>query len=63
MGLTIGQLGKALDVNGATISKWENGIIKPSVDSVFEITVFFNIPADYILGIKDFELPPRQSRI
>jgi len=41
--LTIVQLGKALEVNNATISKLENGLIKPSVDSIFDIAEFFNV--------------------
>ena len=60
-GFTTTQLGKALGVNNATISKWENGTIRPSGDSIYEIATFFNVPADYILGIKDFQFPSNQA--
>lgn len=51
--LTTVQLGKALGISDATISRWENGKIRPSVDSVFQITKFFNVPAGYLIGTED----------
>ena len=61
-GLTIIKLGKALGVNNATISKWENGLMKPSVDSIFEITKFFGVPAGYLIGTEDFNLETLKSQ-
>ena len=49
-GLTIIELGNALHVNNATISKWERGKIRPSVDSIHDIAKFFNVPAGHLIG-------------
>lgn len=45
------QLGKALQVSDATISRWENNIIVPSIDNLYNIAVFFNVSCDYLLGL------------
>jgi len=52
-GLTTVQLGIALGVSDATISRWENGLINPSVESVFKMAKFFNAPAGYIIGAEE----------
>ena len=46
-------LGKALGVSDATISRWENGMMGPSVDSVFKISKFFNVSAGYLIGTEN----------
>jgi len=51
--MTTVQLGKALGVSDPSISQWENGLMKPSVDSVFRIAKFFNVPAGYLIGTED----------
>jgi len=53
MGITTTQLAKALGVNSATVSKWENGKIIPSAISIYEITKFFGVPAGYLIGTED----------
>jgi len=47
------KLADALGVSHTTISKWEHGKQYPSVDSLFNITQFFNVPAGYLLGTED----------
>ena len=51
--LTIVKLAKVLDVNNATISRCENGVIKPSVDTIYAMAKFFNVPAGYLIGTED----------
>lgn len=45
------QLGKALQVSDATISRWENNIIVPSIDNLYNIAIFFNVSCDYLVGL------------
>ena len=51
----IGQnlLAEKIDVSNASISYWENAKQEPSVEVVFKMAEFFNVSADYILGLKD----------
>ena len=52
----IGQnaLAKALNVSNASISYWETGKQEPCAEAIFKIAVYFNVPADYLLGITDY---------
>ena len=52
-GMTMAQVAKGIGVNNATISKWESGRIYPSVDSLFLIAYFFQVPAGYIIGLEN----------
>jgi len=52
-GMTTVQLGEALGVSDATISRWENSLINPSADSVFKIAKYFDAPAGYIIGTEN----------
>ena len=54
----IGQnlLAEKIDVSNASISYWENAKQEPSVEVVFKMAEFFNVSADYILGLKDVNL-------
>jgi len=47
------KLGELLEVSNATISRWENGLINPSVDSVFKIAKFFKVSAGYLIGTEN----------
>jgi transcriptional regulator with XRE-family HTH domain len=51
----IGQnsLAEILDVSNASISYWETGKQLPSAEAVFKLANFFNVSADYLLGIED----------
>lgn len=48
------ELGKVLNVNGSTITRWENGIIIPSIDHLLNIAKYFDVSADYLIGLTDF---------
>ncbi len=51
----IGQnaLAKELGVSNASISYWENAKQEPSVQVLYKMAVYFDVSADYILGIKE----------
>lgn len=46
-------LAEILKVNNSTISRWENGLIVPSIIQLYNIAVFFDVSSDYLLGLED----------
>ncbi len=53
-GLTQIQLAEKLNVNKSTIAKYETDKIEPSLLLLKQIAIFFDVSADYLLGIKEF---------
>ena len=51
----IGQnaLAKVLGLSNASVSYWETGKQTPSAEAVFKLAQFFNVSADFLLGLKD----------
>lgn len=51
----IGQnlLAQELDVSNASISYWENAKQEPSAQAIYKLAAYFDVSADYILGLKD----------
>ncbi len=45
------QLAEALHVSKQSISNWENENIFPSIERLVKIAAFFQVSADYLLGI------------
>lgn len=39
-------------VNKGMISKWENGLTDPSLESARQLAIFFNKSLDYLLGLE-----------
>lgn len=50
-GLSTTALGKILNVSNSTISRWESGIIIPSIEHLYNIAKYFDVSADYLIGI------------
>jgi len=46
-GLSQKELGEALGISDRAVSKWENGLSKPSVENLFELSKIFNVSADF----------------
>ena len=44
-------LAKKLYVTPQAISRWENGIVEPSLQAVVEIAIIFNVQTDYLLEV------------
>jgi transcriptional regulator with XRE-family HTH domain len=42
-----------LHIDKSTYSKYEKGILKPSIDILEKLSKFFNVSSDYILGSID----------
>ena len=51
--LTQKELGALLGLTRATISSYERCALYPSVEALISICLFFNVTADYMLGLAD----------
>lgn len=51
----IGQnlLAKELGLSNASISYWETGKQEPTAEAIFKLAKYFNVTADYLLGLSD----------
>ncbi|MGN1222029.1 MAG: helix-turn-helix domain-containing protein [Christensenellales bacterium] len=48
------ELAKALQVSKGIISLWENGQREPSMSSIIKLAKFFDVSADYLIGLNDY---------
>ena len=46
-------LAKILNVSGATISRWEAGLVEPDFQTLIFLADMFKVTTDYILGLED----------
>ena len=46
------QLAQKIDVTRSSVNAWEMGISMPSIAKVIELTVVFQVSADYLLGLE-----------
>ena len=51
--LSMKQLAKELNTTDAAISNWENEINEPKISYLVSIAKFFNVSADYLLGLEN----------
>lgn len=51
--LTQAELAKKLNYTQGNISGWENGSVEPKATALLIIAEFFNVSADYLLGLED----------
>lgn len=51
--LSCDKLGEILKVSGATINRWENDKMNPTIDDLYNIAVHFKISANYLIGLED----------
>lgn len=52
-GLTTSQLALATKTTDGTVSRWENALVIPKVDSIFLLVKFFGVSAGYLIGTED----------
>lgn len=52
-GLSMMQLAKELNVSDAAISRWENEQHIPNIEYLYQIAKFFNVSADYLIGLEN----------
>lgn len=53
-GLTQNSLAKAIGTSQANLSRWEKGIIEPSIIECWKLADFFDVSIDVICGRKDY---------
>lgn len=51
--LTQRELAAKLDIAQATISQWEKGSYEPSACAIRQLSLFFDVSADYLLDLED----------
>lgn len=47
------ELAKLFNVSHSTINRWESGLQAPNIIYLYQIAKFFNVSADYLIGIED----------
>ncbi len=47
------QLAKELNTTDAAVSNWENEINEPKISYLKAIAQYFNVSADYLLGLEN----------
>ncbi len=52
--LTQTQLAASIKVSYGIISKWENSQRQPTLENIKALCKFFNVSADYLIGLTDF---------
>ncbi len=52
-GLTQKKLGEIIGTTYSAISYWENGTNEPKISYVIALCKYFNVTADYLLGLSD----------
>ena len=51
--LSQAKLAKILGTYQQTIGAWENGTTEPDIETVTRLAVFFDVTADYLLGLSN----------
>jgi transcriptional regulator with XRE-family HTH domain len=46
-------------VNKSMVSRWESGINNPSLENAKNVSVYFNVSLDYLIGLTDTRTPSR----
>jgi transcriptional regulator with XRE-family HTH domain len=49
-GLTIRQVGRALDVNDRTVARWQSGGSLPRYERLHDLAELLQVPQSYLLG-------------
>ena len=52
-GIGQNQLAEGIQVSNASISYWENAKQEPSAQAVYKLAQYFDVTADYLLGIEN----------
>jgi len=61
LGFKQSDLAEQLGLGSAAVSKYENGVSQPDIESLVKIAAMFRVSADYLLGLSDNPLPNNQK--
>lgn len=50
-GLSLKQLAKALNISDVALGRWEKGTRIPNIETLEQLSKFFKVTTDYMLGI------------
>ncbi|MBF0777555.1 helix-turn-helix domain-containing protein [Streptococcus cuniculi] len=53
--LTQQELSNALNIKQGTYSRWERGLLEPSLSQITDLAIFFHVSVDYLTGKRDKE--------
>jgi len=53
-GLSLKQLSKEIGISDVAIGRWERKARIPNIEALIVIAKYFNVSADYLLGLTDF---------
>lgn len=51
--LSMKQLAQQINTSDGAISNWENDVNEPKITYVIRLALFFDVTADYLLGLED----------
>ena len=51
--LSMKQLAKKIGTTDGAVSNWENDVNEPKMTYIIRLAIFFNVSADYLLGLED----------
>ncbi|MGN1349696.1 MAG: helix-turn-helix domain-containing protein [Anaerovoracaceae bacterium] len=60
--MTQEELAALLNVSQQTISRYENGVHYPDIDSLIQLADFFNVPVDVLIG-RRWPLPKKEDTL
>lgn len=55
--LTTIKLAEIINVPSSSISRWENGINYPTIETLRDLSKYFDVSTDYLLGLVNFAKP------
>ena len=61
-GVSQTELGNNIGVSNRAVSKWENAVALPSIENIFKLAKFFNVPLDYFFSSQNTEGETREKR-
>lgn len=44
---------KKIEVSAMSVSDWTTGKIQPTAENIYLVAEYFNVSADYLLGLQD----------
>ncbi len=53
-GLTQSELAKKINTTQRKVSYWELNKVEPDLKSLYDLSTFFNVTIDYLIGKDDF---------
>ncbi|MBQ3115941.1 MAG: helix-turn-helix domain-containing protein [Clostridia bacterium] len=62
-GLTQSELGAHLNISAQAVSKWENDLSEPDLDSIKKLCELFGVSVDVFLGITPNESKPQETAV